>query len=89
MLLHKLFLLIKIIHVLYVSPCVCTDYGTSFVFLKIRVRFVKNYPHDHITRCVKKEVLFRGLDEISIHYTIRVRTRNGCDKYTISSLKMI
>lgn len=54
----KLFLLIKIIHVLFVSSFVCTDYRTSSVLQKNRVHFVKSYPHFVITQCVKKDVSF-------------------------------
>jgi hypothetical protein len=55
---ERLFLLIKIIHILLVSLCVCTDNGTSSVLLEIRIRFVKSYPHCVITRCVKKKFRF-------------------------------
>jgi hypothetical protein len=70
-------------HVLLVSSCVCTDYGTSSVLLKIRIRSLKSYPHCVITRYVKKEVPFRKRDEISIHFTKWVRTRNGCDIFML------
>jgi len=43
--------------------------------------FRENYPHCVSTRCVKKEVRIYQMDEISIHFTKRARTLNGCEIY--------